>query len=347
MSVEAPVSGPTFEAAPTMRISGIVNEGPLTRREVENSMTLTVNQPKLIGEIRFNPEQTQNESSIPQVFLEAFETSDSKARRIWEEVRSQPDLTADMLERALLTKDTVTRTKVVSQEQVSPLTFLQPETKSGLETKAVNGHSYSLPHPGYNHMPVEKTIKKEEMLFEKKANKTPHAVAEERIEIKKKRFVLDERALGVVIVEISAAVRKASVLAQRLGRKITGSLIARFLPGQHTGNESEAVKEKGSDGSIPTREEVIKEHGEFATYEEAEKSSLKVADEIPPIKIRDEGEGKSVRDEDVYTVYKDHPVKPDLSELNISEQLTATKVEVRTGSKIEDYPDLAEVFEIK
>lgn len=309
-------------------ISSIVNEGPLTREEVENSMTLTLNQPKLIGEIRFNPEQTQNESDIPEVFLEAFESPDSKAKRIWEELKKQESLTPEMTHRAYIIE-------VLQAQGTQP------------ETKAANGHSYSLPQPGYNYLQVEKAIKKQEILFEKKTNKTPHVVVEERNEVKKKRFVLDERALGVVIVEISAAVRKAAALAHGLGIKITGSLIDRFLPGQHPGNESEAVKGKGPDGSIEERAEDIKNHGEFATDVEADSASIKVAEEKPPVKIREEGEGEPVKDEDVYRVFQRHAVKPHVTELDLSERLTATKVEVITEPRIEDYPDLAEVFKPK
>lgn len=315
MNVEVPVS-----AAP------IVNEGPLTRGEVENSMILIDNQPKLIGEIRFNPEQ-QNESVIPEVFLEAFETPERKIRRIYEELKDQPSLTEEMLHRAFLTAAAVSK---------SPQAFGWPGADLEYITSVLQGQSVvseaeslvqqtaSFPISVAQEKQTQKALpQKANHIFEQRAHKIVQLSEEQDIDFKRKRFVLDEAALGVVKTEIRAAVRKASVLAKELGVKLTGPLIRRFLPEQHAGNESEAVKGKGMDGSIPERAEDIEKRREFETYEEAEEFSLEVVDEKPPIKIRKEGEGKPVKDEDVYRVFQSHAVKPVSDELDSYERLTA------------------------
>lgn len=331
-------------------ISSIVNEGPVGPGfRLEDTVPLTLNKLEPLGEIIFNPQQTQSESSIPQVFLEAFETSENKARRIYEELQEQPDLTAGMLERAFLAAAKVGK---------SPRAFGWPRADLEYITIVLQGQSVEAEAKGLDkkvagfHIPVLQENQNQKAfpqkaynIFEQKAHKILH-IQQEDHEVQKKRFVLDERAMEVVITEFRTAVRKASILAQRLGSNITGPLIKRFLPGQHPGNKSEAVKGRGFDGAIPERAEAIQKHGEFESEEEAERVSFEEVIRRPPVRIDKDGHGKRVTEEDVYRVFKNHEVKPKVEELEV-ERLTATREDVKVGPRINDYPDLAEVFEHK
>lgn len=376
----APVSGtidggPAFGAAPIGRGFEIVNDWSIGRNEVENTMILTGNRPKTLGQIEFNnPLTEESVASEPKTLINfslvdeavkivgqvlepntvtaVIEHPINKVKNIWEELRDQEDLTPDVANRAFLAAAAVGKSPQAFGWPSADLEYvtsvLQETTQDAEPIKANKGMlvaPYSAPHSSPQSAKVHEVLEEQEKKARKKDNS--FVASEEEIETRRKRFVLDEGAQGVVIAEIRQAVRKASVLAFKLGRKITGFLIARFLPGQHPGNESEAVKGRSPDGSIPTRAEAIKKHGEFASYEEAEKTSIEAADEIPPIKVRNEGEGEPVKDENVYTVYKDHPVKPKLSEINLAEQLTATRIEVITEPRIEDYPDLEAALNVK
>lgn len=209
--------------------------------------------------------------------------------------------------------------------------------------------------PTISPQPLLQEQEVEEIVTEKVTKEEPGMVEEEEIEKTRRRYVVDERALSQVVVEFKAAVRRARELAGKLGIKITGKLISKFLPGQHPGNESEAVKGKCLDGSILERQESIRKLREFSSDIQAEDKVVRVAYEKPPIKIRSEGE--PVKDEDVARVFKPYVVKPAAATYEIvtrrikkkvqlvpSGQVAQPQTEARVETSLEDYPELAEVF---
>ncbi len=218
-------------------------------------------------------------------------------------------------------------------------TYIRPQTDSAT--------AESLQHEEE----IEQEKEEEEVIEEPDDN-----LEEENVKKLKLKRVVDDRALSQIIVEIKQGIKKAKEITKILGTKITGSLLATFLPGQHPGNESEDVKGKGLDGSILERKEAIEAQGEFASEVEAEERSVRVAYEKPPIKVREHG--KSVSAEDVYRVHKNNWVKPRSTEVVLeiikirqlkkrtSKIIPMVKTEVEVVERrIEDAPELAEVFQ--
>lgn len=195
---------------------------------------------------------------------------------------------------------------VLPMQSPTPDYQLTSSTKPQTESRVYHqGAPVVSPQPLLQEQGVEEIVTKEETGM----------VEEEEIEKTRRKYVVDERALSQLVVEFKAAVRRARELAGKLGIKITGKLISKFLPGQHPGNESEAVKGKCLDGSILERQESIKEFREFSSDIQAEDKIVRVAYEKPPIKIRLEGE--PVKEEDVARVFKPYVVKPAASTYEI------------------------------
>lgn len=358
----ASVSGPAlsfrgsaFEVAP-VRISPMVNEGPF-RGSLEGFRPMSVLD---------KPIDNKGGSSVPVEGLDAG-AAVAEAERIFALVRispvgagtsivenplgegqamAEPRYQLDIYrqepapERIVL--NPVRRPAVEAQDSIIEAKYrilpeVEEKKQASPHVSGVSAHPSGLPAPAQKSRAVE--------IFAEKVRKSASPQVEaEQAEITRRRFVLDEGALGRIVTEIKEAVTKASRLADEQGIKLTGFLVRRFLPAQHPGNESEAVKIRGGsrpDGSIPERSEAIGSHGEYESGAEAEKRSVKEAYEKPPVKVRKEGEGLPIRKEDVARVFKYEAVKPQLVE---EVSLTAVKKEVRTAPRIEDYPGVAKVL---
>lgn len=323
--------------------SSIVNEGPF-RGSLEGFRPMNASD---INTIDKGGTIAPNRPSV-------VEQAEAVAAKAWE--ASEPLVPAEVVSQAQVlisqaqTKtvwmtDHFTQPKSVVIAQAEPMVLPWVEPAPALQVS-----------PSPLPQPLLKEQEVEEIVTEKITKEETGMVEEEEIEKIRRKYVVDERALSQVVVEFKAAVRKARELAGKLGIKITGKLISKFLPGQHPGNESEAVKGKSPDGSIPDRQQSVEELGELSLDTQAEDKVVKVAYEKPPIKIRSEGE--QVRDVDIQRVYQYHLTKPKpVTEVVVrivkkkklisqsGQEAVETPVWTQVSeNKIEDYPDLAEVF---
>lgn len=225
------------------------------------------------------------------------------------------------------------------QEYPSPQIVLSPATSSSVKTIVLTQPK------------LEEEM--EEAVIEEATDDESRALVDEEIRSVRRKYVVDDRALWQVVVEFKEAIAKAKESAKNLGIKLTGSLIGKFLPGQHPGNESEVVKGRGPDGSIPERQQDIETLGEFSSDEKAEEKVIKIAFDKPPIKIRIEG--KPVRDEDVQRVHKGYFTKPKpilevkariIKKIKQSGEVVETPIQEQVSEgRIEDHQQLSEVFQ--
>lgn len=346
MSVEAAISigssvsvGPSLNARFGPRVTGpefyaptIINEGSVAPKFLENSVTLARFNP--VGEIKFNSPAEK------QVAIEPLQAVD----------RTRIDAIVHMY--GVGTKPLIVPTAAPKEWVYPPQIATAPEPATKLAT-AQQAQAVST-------QPAAKEQEVEEVLEKKVTADKTDILEEEEIDRVKRKYVVDERALSQVVLEIKGAVRKAKELAGKLGIKITGELIGKFIPGQNLENESEVVKGKGPDGSIPERQQAIEELGEFSSDVYLEERAVKLAYEKPPIKIRTEG--APVSNEDVQRVYKNHLTKPKavveiitrkiIKKKKLAAQLgqktieTAVQIQV-SENKIEDQPQLVDVFQIR
>jgi len=194
----------------------------------------------------------------------------------------------------------------------------------------------------------------EEEVLEKVRVEDPVDELEEE-EIEKRLFLEDEKASAVRKLEIKQAIKLAfaSVKNTKLST-IVGSLVAGFLPGEHAGNRSSALKDKGPDGSYEETVEAIASSGEFSSPEQAEKRFEEIVAEKKPVK--NAKEGSPVAEEDVARVFKFRAVKPPTAVEIFTKRVVKKTVQVSTGqslveskpetseTSLKDYPELVEVF---
>lgn len=198
----------------------------------------------------------------------------------------------------------------------------------------------------------------EKVLVEKKVEEPKDELTDEE-ETEKRLFLEDEKASAVRRFEIKQAIKLAFAKAKNAKLStVVGSLVAGFLPGEHAGNRSSALREKGPDGSYEETVEAIASSGEFSSPEQAEKRFEEIVAEKKPIK--NSKEGSPVAEETVARVFKYRAVKPPAAYEVAIKRITkkravaplqnpvATVVDKNTEAKaetsLEDYPDLAEVF---
>lgn len=156
----------------------------------------------------------------------------------------------------------------------------------------------------------------------------------------------DEKASAVRRFEIKQAIKLANLST------IVGSVVARFLPGEHAGNRSQALHEKGLDGSYEETVEAIASSGEFSSAEQAEKRFDEIVAEKKPVK--NSKEGNPVANSVVARVFKYRAVKPPAAVEITRKRFVKKQVQVPVGqavvepepeTSLEDYPELAEVFQ--
>ncbi len=353
-AIGAGVAGPVMAGG----LPGIVNEGPV--RSLEGFRPMNASDITTID---------KGGTIAPEVAAKAWEAPELNAADAVSEAQSiiaqaqkhalgQPEATIvpnvipAWIPDHLAQPQPVVVPQIVPQVEPAPILQVSPALEPARKTRVFNQVAHAIaPQPLLQEQEVEELVE-EKVRVE---DSTDSLEEEEEIENIKRKFVVDERALSQVVIELKVAARKAGVLAAKLGIKITGELISKFLPGQHQGNESEAVKGKGPDGSIPERQQSIEELGEFSSGVQAEEKVVKVAYEKPPIKIRSEGE--PVKPEDVRRVFNDHVAKPAAVAYEIvTKRIVKKKVQVLAGpiavesktveTSLEELsPELAEVFE--
>lgn len=174
----------------------------------------------------------------------------------------------------------------------------------------------------------------EEIVTEKITKEDTGMVEEEEM-VEERMYLEDKEASAQRRYEVKEAVGKAKAEADRLGlKKIAGWLVAKFLPAEHAGNRSQAVKEKGPDGSYQETVEAIAGAGQLESEEEAIEKFDKVVVAKKPVKYGENG--TPVASEDVARVFKYHVVRPAVGHEIVIK---------RSETSLEDYPDLAEVFQ--
>ncbi|MBI2018082.1 hypothetical protein HYS96_00065 [Candidatus Daviesbacteria bacterium] len=237
------------------------------------------------------------------------------------------------------------RIEPVSALQVSPA--LEPVTKTS--TKTENRISVV---PAISPQPVlQEGV--EEVLVQEKMEESVNEQEEEEEIVEKRLYLEDERASSQRRYEIKEAIKKAVIEASRLGwKKITGALVAKFMPPEHADNRSAALKDKGPDGSLEETQAALASKGQIDSEEKAQKIGDAAVAENKPIKYGKDG--TPVKDEDVARVFKYHVVKPVVAHEIATTRIVKKKVQVPAGqavveskkeTSLEDYPELAEVFE--
>lgn len=179
---------------------------------------------------------------------------------------------------------------------------------------------------------------------------TKNQVAEE-VGVETRTYLEDEEVSKTRRFEIKEAVTKAKVEANRLGlKKITGWLVAKFLPAEHLGNRSQVIKETGPDGSYQETKESIVLSGEFSSEYEAIAKGDEIVREKKPVRFGKEGKKVSIKD--VARVFKNRMFKDAGNHVEVVKRILKKKVQVpeqlqpvKREKRIEDYPVLAEVFQ--
>lgn len=240
----------------------------------------------------------------------------SQARAIPLEVRPEPAVKLDLPKIEAVREvinwqgapvlEPATKTESASVTRVAS----QPQIESGVSFQTVQVSSAS------NLQEQEAA----EVIEEKVAVEDPNMSLEEEV-LEDERFYLeDEQASDQRKYEIREAIKKAKGEADWLGlKKITGWLVAKFLPAEHEGNRSQVVKKKGPDGSYQETVEAIYSIGELESEPQAEVRFNEIVDEKSPVKKGKHG--RRVGNEEITRVFKYH-----------------------TEPTIEDHPELAEVF---
>lgn len=200
------------------------------------------------------------------------------------------------LEQTLLVAKPVIPKAVALEPMTIPVPKIEPIVAPRVENAV-------LVQPALREKKVEKKV------LEKVVEEKPKESLEEEEWVKKMVYLEDEEASFQRKLEIRLAVKRARKEADRMGfERITGALVARFLPSEHESVRSQVIKKTGPDGSYQETIEVIAGTGELGSEEEATKRFEAVVDEKKPVKLGKDG--KVVEPEAVARVYKYHLFKP-------------------------------------
>ena len=245
-------------------------------------------------------------------------------------------------------------------EYVQPKRSLERAVSTESSTKVVQ-----LTQPEPVTSTQEQIIEEEEVITEKKIEKAQETEFEEVEELRLK-YLLDEEVSAQRVSEIDHAIEKAHNEAQQEAEKddskeeekvIEGWRIIKFLP-LHIGLISQIVKHKGNDGSLDETVQDLASR-KFASVQEAKEQSKLIIFEKEPVKRGKEG--KTVKEGSVERVLKYPFVRRGIPKEEVVARIVKKqKVQMFGGqpglvvaesapqvkeSSIEDYPDLAEVFQ--
>ncbi|MBI2338049.1 hypothetical protein HYU95_02595 [Candidatus Daviesbacteria bacterium] len=271
----------------------------------------------------------------------------------------------DLVERRLVRSSIATLRGTIVSPALGPGTKaehvlgLQPllQSKAAPKTESFNQTEHAqLTQPKLEEQEIEEVITE----IEVKQGQKETMVEEEEAE--RKIYLEDEEVSAQRRQEIREAIIKARTEADRLGlKKITGWLVAKFLPAEHEGNRSQVVKKAGPDGSYQETVEAIAGIGELESAESAVRRFDGFVAEKKPVKRGKEG--TPVEDKDVARVFKYRLVKPVgqahqevikrvlKKKMLVSQPATALSVagekkEIKTESSLEELnPFLPEVFQ--
>lgn len=209
-------------------------------------------------------------------------------------------------------------------------------------------------HTGLASHPKAETKKgsaKASAIYSAKQEQGKHEQIVEEANVSKKKHLIDLPALFKRISGISEAVRKAKEIVGI--SKIPGKLINKLWAGEQNPDYiSEAVGPEGPDGSIAEIREEI-DSKVFSSEAEANKGAIIAVNSKKPIKKGEVSEdGEEASEETVKRVYKFHLVKPRNAYETVTKRVVKKLVPAplvenvvsKAESRLEDYPDLAEVF---
>lgn len=368
MNIETGPSGATG-----ISVGGVVNEGSV-RGSLEGFRTMNTTDittidkggtTKPLGEIVFNPSTLTAEVAIAQA-----EAIISEARISQNPVTSQSEQVS-----SFATSPASPDPHNGKVEQPVPIGAnlpgldlqVQPEVRGVIRqatapTAVIQTEAVYAPALAVQEQLVEQIVKEKQVKVEDKVEKPSQIKNEEEVEELKVRYVEDEAVSAQRRYEIKEAIRKAKLEAEEEGvDQIEGSRIEKYLPSQHLGNRSQIAREGIPDGSLEETYQDLAAR-DYTSGEEANRVAESIIADKKP--VRKAQNGPSVRTEDIARVRKDpvikrHPVEEVVRRIikkskvatvlgQISMEVTsAVKTEEITEGRIEDYPDLAEVFEPK
>lgn len=322
---EAPAVGRISAEMPTMRVAvgRLVNEGPVGLADLKATVPL--------GEIKFNSEPL----SVQGVLAEA-EAIISQAKKpaispfvIPSETRNLPrwEIAASSDFRRSPRNDRLVEPMVMPDEFIHGHTLMRsytstlspmlspalepavkagPQTESGVSNEVKQATAKSdlagAVQPVLQEQEVEEVVTAEAVKRDQKEALEEEELAERKIYLEDGEVSVQRKQ------EIREAINKARVEADRLGLiKITGWLVARFLPPEHEGNRSQVVKKTGPDGSYQETVESIAGIGELESEDKAVTRFNEIVSEKKPVKHGKDG--TPVAESDVARVFKYRLVK--------------------------------------
>lgn len=157
----------------------------------------------------------------------------------------------------------------------------------------------------------------------------------------KKVYLEDEGVSETRRYELKEAIKKAFAQVIESGLdKITGALVAKFLPGDHEDNRSQIIKKKGPDGSYERILQEVAHSGDFYTEEQAQQVLDKILQTNRPVKLgKNNGDGPRVTIEEVRKVLRPNRVNPAVLEFVtrvVKKRQIRQKVVEYGSSKVEE-----------
>jgi len=208
---------------------------------------------------------------------------------------------------------------------------------------------------------VEEIIKPEQVNVSQEDKEAADIREEEQAQELKIKYVEDEAVSRRRVYQLSQAIEKAGAQAQEQGQeKIEGSLLKWFFAPEDSSNRSPIAEPGIGDGGLEKTYQVLAGRDYSSTEEAKQVAEATVAD-IKAVKKSQEV-GKKVKEKDVALARKDPVTKRHPLEEVVARIVKKTKIEIKPGQKpaevttavrteeaaegrVEDYPDLAAVFQ--
>lgn len=347
---------------PVSSLEGFV---PMGKSDI-NTLDLAggTNQPgfSLGGEIVFQAQPEVNEVINPLKELDIVAEAESivaQVQSIEPEGFSLPEYTQPAWE--VILPQVGPMLVPVTKPALKPVLLPVPAPLEGVTMKttsqaSLTGETASQPTPDVIPAVILASEEQEvEEVVEQQNIEKPQDILEEEEGRERKIFIEDNEVVAQRRLDIKAAIKKARVVAGQLGlKKITGDLIAKFMPAEYAGVRSQVVKETGPDGSYQETVEEIAGAGEFESETAAEQKSDQVVAEKKPVKLGNEG--TPVAGQDVARVYKYRIIKPAQAYTEVVKRVVKKKVAVSQAVKtpetrtaetepaLKDFPALEGVF---
>jgi hypothetical protein len=214
--------------------------------------------------------------------------------------------------------------------------------------------------PAIQEQLVEEIVKQQKIKVEDRINEPSETREEEEIDELKIKYVEDEAVSSQRRFEIREAIKRAKVEAEKEGVEgVEGWRIRKYYQPEHEGIRSQIAEPGIADGSLVETYQDISVKT-YASEKQANEVVDSVVDDKKPVKKAKEG--KKVKERDIARIRRDpflkrHPVEEVVARIvkksTVETKLGQKPVEVTTAvqkedfteGRIEDYPELAEVFQ--